>query len=146
MSKNNIALVVVLMIVIAGGSFYGGMQYGKNQTASATAGQQQGGAGGGRNRAGGAGGPGGNRFGAGGGAISGSVLSLTSNMLTVKMRDGSSRIVLFSNSTAVNKQVAGALSDVSVGGDVMVIGTTNTDGSVTASNIQIRPPSSTRPF
>lgn len=142
MNKNIIGIIVVVALVVGGGSFYAGMQYGKGQTSAGTQGFGQGGSG----RTGGNGSRSGRNFGTGGSMLTGSVLSLTGNTLTIKNRDGSTRIVLFSDSTTIGKQVAGQLGDVAVGSDVSIFGTSNTDGSVTASNIQIRPPSSTRPF
>lgn len=141
MKKEIIIPAVILLLV---GSFYSGMQYGKNQVTSAAS--QQGGrtrvgAGNGTGTGGGARG-----FGAGGGAVNGTVLSLSNNSLTVKLRDGSSRIVFFSSSTSIGKQTAGLIADINTGSDITVMGSANADGSVTAQNIQLRPASSTRPF
>ncbi len=80
-----------------------------------------------------------NRFGAGGGVVTGSVLSLDASSMSVKMRDGSTRVVLYSPTTQVFTSTEGKTTDVAVGKNVMVAGTQNPDGSVTASSIQIRP-------
>jgi hypothetical protein len=132
--KNLIAPLIVAAIVVAGGSFYGGMQYQKSQQPT----QQQGGG----QRGGGNGGLGrgmGGGRGAGGGFISGEVLAKDAQSITVKLRDGSSKIIFVAPSTAVGKMDAGSISDVVQGSQVTIIGATNTDGSVTANNIQIRP-------
>lgn len=75
----------------------------------------------------------------GGGFVSGEVLSVDTNSMVVKMRDGSSKIVLYSPSTEISKFASGLISDVSTGKQVMINGTTNSDGSVTATSVQIRP-------
>lgn len=74
-----------------------------------------------------------------GGAVLGQVISQDSKSLTVKLRDGGSRIVLISPSTKVEKTVDGVMTDVSVGKQVMITGQVNSDGSVSATSIQIRP-------
>ena len=120
---------VVGVIIIAGGAFYGGMMYEKSQTPArggGTAGQFQRGAG-----AGGAGARG------GGGFTSGDILSKDATSLTIKMMDGSTKIVLFSGSTMITKSAPGTPADLSQGTRVSVVGTANQDGSVTAQNILI---------
>ena len=76
---------------------------------------------------------------AGGGFISGSIITIDKTSMTVAMRDGSSKIVLFSTATPVTKMVAGISSDLVVGKDVNITGTTNPDGSVSAESISLRP-------
>lgn len=106
--------------------FYGGMKYGEQNAAGARQqfqqmrGQRSGG------------------FQAGGGFVTGQVLSKDAQSMTIKLRDGSSRIVLYSGSTSVNKPVPGSMNDISPGTEVMVGGTQNSDGSVTAQTIQLR--------
>ena len=78
-----------------------------------------------------------------GGFLTGTVAAEDSSSITLNTRDGNSHVVLISPSTSVAKTVAGSLADVSVGANVMVIGTTNSDGSVSATMIQLRPATST---
>jgi hypothetical protein len=71
--------------------------------------------------------------------VSGQIISSDSNSITVKQQDGSSRIVLFTDKTAINKANQASTSDLKVGETVAVVGQQNSDGSVTAQNIQINP-------
>ena len=76
-----------------------------------------------------------------GGILSGTVAAADSGSITLDTRDGSSHVVLITPATTVSKSVSGAISDVSIGSTVSVSGTTNSDGSVSATNIQLRPAS-----
>jgi hypothetical protein len=132
--KNTIIISIVVAIVVGSGAFYGGILYGKNQTASAR--QQrligQLGQGGQFNRQGRAGQ-------AGGGLANGDIIAKDDKSITIKLRDGGSKIVFLSGSTEIMKSVDGAVSDLSVGQSVMVSGSTNNDGSITAQAVQLRP-------
>lgn len=126
MKKNVIIIAVgVAILVIGGGAFYGGMAYAKSMNSQRMMGQGL------RNSGG--------RFMAGTNFISGDIISKDNQSVTVKMRDGSSRIIFYSGTTEVGKFVSGTIDDVAVGKTVMVNGKTNTDGSITAQSIQIRP-------
>jgi hypothetical protein len=74
-----------------------------------------------------------------GGLLMGTVASVGSGSITLNTRDGSSHVVLTTPSTTVSKSVTGSLSDIAVGSTVEVTGTTNSDGSVSATVIQLRP-------
>lgn len=71
--------------------------------------------------------------------VSGHVLSVDDKSMTVKMTDGSSKIVLFSATTTFSKSDAGTKSDVKTGEKVVAFGTDNSDGSVTAQSVQLNP-------
>ncbi|MBU6214539.1 hypothetical protein KGM48_01720 [Patescibacteria group bacterium] len=75
----------------------------------------------------------------GGGFLSGTVAAKDSGSITLDTRDGSSHIIILTPATVVSKSVSGALTDVTVGSTAMVSGTTNSDGSVSANIIQLRP-------
>lgn len=113
----------VVVIIALSGSFYGGMQYQKSKA-------------GGRGAftAGAAG-----RTGGMGGFATGDILSHDDTGITIKMRDGSSKIILVPASAAVLKSTSGSLGDLSVGQSVTVTGSTNADGSINAQTVQIRP-------
>lgn len=72
-------------------------------------------------------------------AVSGSILSVDDKGITVKLTDGSSKIVLLSDTTQINQAIAATKDDLKVGITVAVFGQTNSDGSITATNIQLNP-------
>lgn len=73
------------------------------------------------------------------GISSGEILSIDDKSITLKLRDGGSRIIFFSNKIDIQKTIEGNVSDLIVGKQINVIGTNNPDGSVNAQSIQIRP-------
>lgn len=140
MNKNTMMIIaVVLIIVAAAGGFYAGMQYQSGQSRSRFA---QGGT---------------FRQGFNGGVVGqngqnsnfrpvrGQVLSMGSNTLTVKLPTGGTEIVVLSGSTVFMNTQKATLSDLKTGDTVNVVGTANSDGSVTASDVQINPPGVQRP-
>jgi len=72
--------------------------------------------------------------------VNGEIIGSDEQSITVKLQDGSSKIVLLAESTEFLKSQSGSKEDLKVGDKVMVVGSDNTDGSVTAQNIQINPP------
>lgn len=75
----------------------------------------------------------------GNGLVAGTIASKDATSITVDTRDGSSKVVLLGSGTTVSKSAAGTLDDVAVGSTVIITGTTNKDGSVSATNVQLRP-------
>jgi hypothetical protein len=69
----------------------------------------------------------------------GEIIAKDDKSVTIKLRDGGSKIIFFSGSTEITKFVAGNLEDLEVGKNIVVNGSTNPDGSVTAQLIQLRP-------
>jgi hypothetical protein len=133
--KENILITVLLIALFTGIGFFAGTKYQQNQKPT---GLGQFGNGQGGNRMGGnAGGQnGGRRM---GGQIMGDITAADDKSITVKTTDGSSKIVLLVDSTTINKASTALKSDLKVGEKVAVFGTTTTDGSVTAQNIQLNP-------
>jgi hypothetical protein len=132
MKNKKIMWGVVGAVVIAGAAFYGGDVYGKGSAMAA-----RGNFAAGAFARGGATGAAGAR--AGGGAVAGQVISADATSITVKAADGSTKIILVGGSTEIMKTAAGTIKDLPVGANVVVTGSTNSDGSVTATSVQVRP-------
>jgi len=149
-----LSVAITVAIVVGGGAFYGGMKYAQGRSprgnfANLTPEQRQqfmanvsGGFRGGADH-GGEGGSGG--FRGGSGFTAGEIISKDDKSITVKIQDGGSKIVFYSDTTEVSKFTSGALRDLEVGKTVTVNGQTNSDGSVIAQTIQIRPISTSTP-
>ena len=135
--KKLLPVLIGVALLVGAGSFYGGMKFA--QAKSPVRGNFQRGGMMGAQGGSFAGGQNGQRGGMMGGFVTGEVLSNDGKTLTLKMRDGSSKLVLLGASTEVSLFVAGKASDLEVGKNVMVQGKTNTDGSVTSQSIQLRP-------
>ena len=139
-SKKNLIIAIVAIIAIGAGAFYGGTMYEKNSLSKQGLLRSANGLSLGENRQPGRqGGTGFGRGGNGGNFASGEIIAKDDKSITVKMPDGSSKIVFFSDSTAVGKSTQGSASDLNTGEQVMANGTSNPDGSLSAQNIQSRP-------
>lgn len=142
-----IIIIIAVVVVVGGGAFYGGMKY-----------AQGGGARGQFSRsnfqnlspeerqqrvqelgANGAGGMGARGSMNSGGFTAGEIISKDASSVTIKMQDGSTKIVLVGSSTQVMKSTTGSFNELTTGANVTVTGTVNSDGSVTAQVIQLRP-------
>ncbi|HVZ10895.1 MAG TPA: DUF5666 domain-containing protein [Candidatus Paceibacterota bacterium] len=140
MNKKFLVGGIAVAVVIAGGAFFGGYKYAQSKSPFARLGngnQQF------RFQATGANQNGtamvGGRTVQFGGGTFGEILDISGSQMTIKLADGSSRVVILSNSTNISKTAAGSTSDLKVGDSVSVMGTTNSDNTVTAQQIQIRP-------
>lgn len=131
-------MIIIIMLIVGAGAFYGGMRYesGKRPNASAfrnlsASDRQQFGANAGA------------RFGAGsqpdGNSAAGEIISRDDQSMTIKLRDGGSKIIFYSDATEVGKFTTGSKEDLEIGKTAMVNGKANQDGSLTAQSIQIRP-------
>jgi len=126
--KKVVPIIIVSVVLVGAGAFWAGMKYDQAQTAARFSQRFQGnGSAPGNGRA------------AGNGVTAGQIISKDSQSLTVKLRDGGSKIVFLSGSTEISKFAAGSTDDLSVGQTVTVTGQANADGSLTAQTIQIRP-------
>ncbi len=124
MHTNTIVIGVMALVVGAG------IGYVAHPTAATTAPQSMRG-----NFAGGVGQTRGNFS----GMLSGTVATKDASNITLNTRDGSSHVVLLSPSTTVSKSVNGTINDVAVGSTIIVSGSNNSDGSVSATMLQLRP-------
>ena len=125
--------IIIVAVIIVGIAFYGGMVYGKNIIPSR--GQFNGG-----QFSANTNGP---RGGVNGGFTVGEIISKDATSVTIKMQDGSTKIALIATSTQVMKSSSGTLSDLTIGTNITITGTSNSDGSITSQSIQIRPEGST---
>ncbi len=130
--------IIIVAIVVGGGGFYGGMKFGESkksangnfpnfQNLSAEQRQQM--------LAGGRTGNGQN----GTGFANGDIIAKDDKTITLKLRDGGSKIIFFSDTTQISKFAQGGANDLVVGGKIIVNGTQNQDGSITAKTIQLQP-------
>lgn len=75
----------------------------------------------------------------GGGFETGQIASMDSSSITLQLANGNSKVVFYSSSTSVSEPTTVPVGALKVGTNVMVAGTANSDGSVTAQTIQVRP-------
>ena len=127
--KNNFVMTGIALVVVAVVAFFAGTKYQQNQTSQTSQTTQGTGRGQGRSRNGGG----------GGGRVMGDILNADDKSITVKMPDGSTKLVLLSSTTAITTATAAAKTDLKVGTRVGVFGTDNPDGSTTAQTIQLNP-------
>ncbi len=125
--KNNLLIIIIVIVIIVGaGAFFAGMHYQKTKQPVSRFGQGQG------MRMGM-----GNRMGFR--PVAGDIIASDDKSITVKLQDGSSKIVLLSDKTTISKTADATRSDLKTGEKVAVFGQENSDGSVTAQNIQLNP-------
>lgn len=147
-----IPVVIAVAVVVGGGAFFGGMKYTESKSPRSRVSQadfqnlqnlspeerqqrlQEFGASAGAGFRGGAGG--GQR--SDGGFTVGEIISKDEKSVTVKLQDGGSKIVFFSDSTSISKMTDGAKTDLEVGKQITVNGSVNSDGSITAQSVQLR--------
>ncbi|OGG08187.1 hypothetical protein A3D05_05625 [Candidatus Gottesmanbacteria bacterium RIFCSPHIGHO2_02_FULL_40_24] len=71
--------------------------------------------------------------------VAGEIINIDGNSFTVKMSDEQSKIVLLKDTTQINQATKVSITDLKQGSQVVVFGSENSDGSVTAQNIQLNP-------
>ncbi|PIT94027.1 hypothetical protein COU00_01020 [Candidatus Falkowbacteria bacterium CG10_big_fil_rev_8_21_14_0_10_43_11] len=144
-------IVILIIIIVSGGFFYAGLKYGQSKGKAGFAQMQ-----GGRNRMQGFinADQKGNQ---GSGFLTGEIIAKDDKSVTVKINSNrvpmapgadapagqnsqsGTKIIFFSASTSINKQADGTLADLAIGKQITANGTANSDGSITAQSIQIRP-------
>ncbi len=145
-----IILGVVVIVLIAAGSFYGGMVFGKQQATATAAAvpmnfpegfQRPDGAAlpgdgtgrlGARGQDGAAGG-----FAAQPGMIFGEIQSIDGDILLVVDANGAEKRVQVTNTTLIEKNASVDVTDLAAGETVIVSGSENDDGSITARSVQV---------
>lgn len=130
--KTKIIIGVAVAVLVV---FYGGMKYGESRSSKQNNfGNLQMGQMGSR----GAVGKGGQRGNFTANMLNGEILSKDATGITIKNRDGGSRIVFIGTGTQVMKSTQGTQEDLVLGSQVMITGKPNTDGSMNAESVQIR--------
>lgn len=81
----------------------------------------------------------------GNGNVAGTVLNQDATSFTLSLPQGGSRTVLITPTTTVLKTAPGAMTDIQKDSFLMVSGTSNADGSISASTLSIRPQPETKP-
>lgn len=120
---NKISLITVILVLVGGVvGFFAGSKY---QQGSRTAGSSQF-----QFR---------QRFGNNTKAVRGQILSTDSKSITIKFQDGSTKIVIIPSSATIYKTDSASVSDLKKDEAVVVFGMDNSDGSVTAENVQLNP-------
>jgi hypothetical protein len=136
--------VIIAVVVVGLLSFYGGMKLGESKNLQANLLQN-----GNFGQIGQMGEPSQNgttglatnqqkRIGQQGNMLNGEILNMDDKSITVKLSDSGSKIVFYSDSTKIVKSTDASVSELTQGTNVIINGSTNSDGSVTATNIQIR--------
>jgi hypothetical protein len=140
MKNARVIVPIIAVLVGLGVGFFGGIEYKNYQANKARSNFAAGGANGNFQRfTAGTRGTGQGGAVARGGAVNGTILSMDAKSITVKLSDGSTKIVLFSGSTTYSNTATASQTDLKVGSTVAVFGAANSDGSVTATNVQINP-------
>jgi hypothetical protein len=137
--KTFILMIIAIVLIggAIGGAFIGGVAVGKNQEKDARSnfpGQFNG------NQNGGTlptDVPGGNGF--IGRGTSGTISKIENGVITLTTQNGSTIIINTSSSTTIQKMEAANLSDISIGESVTVMGETQSDGTINATNISVIP-------
>lgn len=134
MNRKSITILIVTVVVSLGIGFFGGVQYQKTKKVTfnrTEISQNQYGM---RNT--------GTTVRSGNGIakngsqpVSGEITSIDNGSITVKTQDGGSKIVTVSGSTTIKIATNGSLSNLAKGDTVMIIGTTNTDGTISAKSV-----------
>ncbi|KKR91202.1 MAG: hypothetical protein UU43_C0013G0008 [Candidatus Falkowbacteria bacterium GW2011_GWA2_41_14] len=140
MTKKILPIFIIALIIIGGGAFYGGIKYAAKKNSGRQMQKFQPlGAGGGlkNNKPGGVG---------KGDLSTGEIIAKDDKSITIKLGDSGSKIIFYSNSTKIEKTIAGTATDLKIGKTIMTNGKANTDGSVTAQSIQMRPEISKEPI
>jgi len=129
-----IALPLLVVLVVGTGTFYLGISYQKSRAVSLM---------GPRGQFGNAQGPGGadglaRRFNQEQGRpFAGQIIGKDEASITIKLRDGSSKIVMLPDKATIRKFTTGSQEDLKQGEQVFVTGEENSDGSITANVVQI---------
>ena len=154
MSKKFITIILISNLIVIGVGVYGGIKYAESgslrnefsradfqnlspeerqQRFSATGGRASGDHEGGSFRGGFGSGSDGTR------PLAGEIITQNEDSFTIKLSDGSTKIIFVNDSTQITKSVDGVLDDLMNGEQMFISGDENPDGSYTAQTIQLIP-------
>jgi hypothetical protein len=136
-NRNKNIAIACLILIVAVGSFFIGTIYQKSQKSSGSQ-VSDSSIPSGYNRSNGQNFTPGSGSSFRGGGASGTIDSISGSTITVKSTSGTTETVTIGSSTTITKSQTMAASDLVTGQTISVMGTTNSDGSVTARNITIR--------
>lgn len=118
--KNNTIIMAVVSILILGIGFFGGVKYQQSQRNPNTFQFRQ-------------------RFGDNTSSVRGQIIRNDNGNLTIKLSDGSTKIVIVPSSVTIYKTDNASVSDFKTNEEILIFGTQNSDGSITAQNVQLNP-------
>lgn len=127
MKNKSLIIVVVGVLIVGAVAFYAGMKYQQSQRGQFF--RQFSNSQGGQNNQ--------MRGRMGFRPVAGEIISKDDTSITVKLQDGSSKIILLTDGTSYNRSSEGSKTDLKAGERVAVFGMENSDGSVTAQNIEL---------
>jgi hypothetical protein len=138
MIKKTLPIILAAVLLAGAVSFYGGIKYGQSKSLEtlSEAGNFSAGRQGGQQRFASSTAPSGRNM--GGSINSGEITEKDDASITIKTQDGSTKIIFYSGSTEILKSATGTASDLEIGKNAIISGTTNQDGSITAKSIQIK--------
>ena len=126
MKKYSVHIIWAVVVIAA---LVGGIFYGKGSATSSVAGR---GSSASSTRSGFG------RTAATGGFVSGQIISVDADSMTVSLANGNSQVVFYSSSTQVMKPTIIPVSDLTAGTRVMIGGTSDSSGVLTAQSIQVQ--------
>ncbi len=119
-------MIIIVAVVVGAVAFFVGTKFQSSQSGTASQYGQNG-----SQRSG--------RFGQNGRATVGEVVGQDQGSITVKLQDGSSKIINVTGQTTYSKTDKAAKADIAVGQRIAAFGTVNSDGSIDAQSVQLNP-------
>lgn len=138
LSKKTLSVIAAAAVAVAAIFFLAGFAAGKHRPVKSQA-TGFGPAGGMMRGQGMTGAANGGMRGRAGNGATGTVLSSDATSITLSTQGEGSKTVLISPSTVILKSAAGTREDLSNGSNVIVTGTPNADGSISAASVSVRP-------
>ncbi len=71
--------------------------------------------------------------------VNGEIIAVDDKSITVKLQNDTSKIILLDSKSSINKTATATVADLKIGEKIAAFGTENSDGSLTAQNVQLNP-------